>query len=132
LASITSISIAALSYIMARFGAGFISKDTAVLAIAHAASPSLFIAVVASILAVAVDGALMASRDFSYMLIMGLGTFIGQLILLQRCTSVSDILLVFALRLGTYAVAAVSRIMLGFGSIGRQLKGNNNKLAIAR
>jgi hypothetical protein len=41
---------------------------------------------------------------------------------LQRCTSVSDILLVFALRLGTYAVVSSAKIVLGFGEIGRSLK----------
>jgi Na+-driven multidrug efflux pump len=122
LAAVTSVVIAAIASSAAQFGAAIFTSDAVVQEIARTASPSLFFAVIASILAVAVDGALMASRDYTVMLVLGICTFAGQLLLLQRCTTVSNILLVFALRLGTYACFASGRIVLGFGQVGKCLK----------
>lgn len=128
LACFTSIGIASVSYAVARFGSGIFSADLAVQSIAQISAPSLFVAVAVSILAVAADGALMASRDFSFMLVLGLGTFLVQLGLLTRCTSVAQILGAFSLRLGTYAVAATLRMVLGYGEIGRSIRSTSRSI----
>jgi hypothetical protein len=71
---------------------------------------------------VTVDGAMLASRDFGFMLIQGCLTMIMQLVLLKTwCTSLSDIFTTFTLRLGSYATFSLIRAALGRGKLGRAL-----------
>lgn len=121
-AAITSIGIASITYAAAMFGSGLFSTDIVVQQIAQKAAPSLFAAVGLAILGVAVDGTNMASRDFMFMLIMGLATFIVQLLMLPHCKSVAAILSTYSVRLGMYAIASVYRILSGSGEVGRSLK----------
>ena len=67
-----SIGVGACSFAAVRFGSFLFTSDAAVQAMAKAASPAVFYAVSTAILAVTVDGAMLASRDFSFMLFMGL------------------------------------------------------------
>ena len=77
---------------------------------------------------VAVDGAMLASKDFSFMLLVGLGTFVWQLKVLPTCHTVASIFGTFTIRLGTYAMAALGRIALGYGGVGKVVR--PRKLAI--
>lgn len=129
LAGITSIGVGAAAYAAAAFGSGAISSDVAVQLVAKESAPALFMAVATTIFAVAVDGAMLASRDFGFMLFLGLGSFIAQLYLLPYCTSVSDILGTFILRLGSYAVAVLGRMALGFGGVGRVIRSKREAVA---
>lgn len=122
LAAFTSIGIAGVSYAAARFGASTFSSDLAVQLVASETAPALFISVATAIFTVAVDGAMLASRDFGFMLFWGFGTFLIQLQLLKYCTSVSDIFGTFTFRLGTYAVAAMARAAFGYGGLGRVIR----------
>ena len=122
LAGLTSAAVGAVAYLAAKFGAGVISSDVAVQLVAQNSAPALFAAVATTIFAVAVDGAMLASRDFGFMLVMGLGSFLGQLQLLPYCTSVSAILGTFTLRLGSYAIGSLARMALGFGGVGRVIR----------
>lgn len=74
------------------------------------------------IVVVAVDGAMLASRDFGFMLFWGLCTFLWQLKMLPTCHSVGAIFGTFTIRLGSYAIAALGRIALGFGEVGRVVR----------
>lgn len=130
LAGITSIGVGAVAFCAACFGSGAVSSDVGVQLIAKSSAPALFIAVATSIFAVAVDGAMLASRDFGFMLLTGLGSFVAQLNLLPYCTSVSDILATFTFRLGTYAIAALARMGLGFGGVGRVVFPNKKRKSI--
>lgn len=124
LAGVASVAVGAVAYLSAMFGSTAISSDVAVQLVAKNSAPALFAAVATAVFAIAVDGTMLASRDFGFMLFVGLGSFIGQLQLLPYCTSVSDVLGTFTLRLGTYAIAALGRMALGFGGIGRVIRFN--------
>ena len=119
LAGMTAVGIGAVAGAAAAWGTGAISSDVGVQLIAQQSAPALLVAVATSIFAVAVDGAMLASRDFGYMLVSGSVTFLVQLQMLPYCTSVRDILNTFTWRLGCYAVTALARMMLGFGPVGR-------------
>jgi hypothetical protein len=72
---------------------------------------------------VTVDGAMLASRDFGFMLASGILTMLMQIVLLTTwCSSISDIFKTFTLRLGTYAVLSVARAALGYGALGRAIR----------
>jgi Na+-driven multidrug efflux pump len=130
LAGLTAVGIAAVAYFAATFGSSIVSSDLAVQAIASGAAPALFVAVATSIFAVAVDGAMLASRDFGFMLFWGLVTFLIQLNLLPQCVSVSDIFRTFTFRLGSYALAALGRVALGYGGVGRAIRATRQEVAI--
>jgi Na+-driven multidrug efflux pump len=130
LAGFTSIGVAAVSYAAAMFGSGIISNDLAVQLIAQTSAPALFMTVAAAIFAIAVDGAMLASRDFGFLFFTGLGTFLVQLSILPFCTSVSDIFGTFTLRLVAYTIAVLARAALGFGGVGRILRLNRKAVAL--
>lgn len=73
---------------------------------------------------VTVDGAMLASRDFGFMLFQGVSTMLMQLFLLSSswCSSISNIFATFALRLGSYAVFSLVRATLGIGRLGIALR----------
>ena len=123
LAAITALTVGAVAFAVAAWGSGAVSSDKGVQLIAQQSAPALLVAVATAIFAVAVDGAMLASRDFGFMLLTGLASLGLQLRFLSHCTSVSDILTTFTVRLGLYAVAALARMTLGWGRVGRVLKG---------
>jgi Na+-driven multidrug efflux pump len=122
-----AIGIGGLSFAAAMFGSATFSADPAVQMLAKATSPALFVAVATAITAIAVDGAMMASRDFGFMLACGFSASFVQLQLLPYCTSISDIFGTFSLRLASYPVVCLLRAGLGYGPIGRVLRKNKNK-----
>jgi hypothetical protein len=76
---------------------------------------------------VAVDGAMLASRDFGFMLVQGIFTMLLQIFLLSTswCSNISAIFATFTIRLGSYSVGALIRAALGFGSLGIALRSGN-------
>jgi Na+-driven multidrug efflux pump len=123
LAVITALGIGATTVSAIEFGSGLFTSDPAVQLLAKQAAPSVFLAVTASILSVAADGAMLASRDFGFLLTMGMGTFLPQLVLLKtRCDSLSFVFGTFTMRLGMYTVAALGRVLLGYGPLGRAVR----------
>ena len=121
LAAFTSIGIAAVAFLASFWGCGFFTADLELQAVAKATSPALFLAVATAIFTVAVDGAMLASREFGFMLFFGTGTLLVQLGLLPYCHTVSHIFGTFTFRLGSYALVAIARILFGYGEIGRVL-----------
>jgi Na+-driven multidrug efflux pump len=71
---------------------GLFSTDLGVQAVAKGAAPMLFLAVSMTIMGIAIDGAMMASRDFGFMLGTGIISFFVQSKLLEYCSSVQAIL----------------------------------------
>jgi hypothetical protein len=72
---------------------------------------------------VTVDGAMLASRDFGFMLGQGIFTMLLQIFLLRTwASSITDIFTTFTLRLGLYALTASIRAGLGFGPLGRVIR----------
>jgi hypothetical protein len=70
---------------------------------------------------------MLASRDFGFMLVQGLATMFLQLFLLKNwCTNISQIYHSFSLRLGSYAVSALLRTVLGKGALGRAIRHTPN------
>ncbi|GAX10123.1 hypothetical protein FisN_3Lh315 [Fistulifera solaris] len=123
LAVITALGIGATTVSAIEFGSGWFTSDPVVKLLAKQAAPSVFLAVTASILSVAADGAMLASRDFGFLLTMGMGTFLPQLLLLKtRCDSLSFVFGTFTMRLGMYTVAALGRVLLGYGPLGRAVR----------
>ena len=123
ISAFAAIGVGAVSYLTALLGPSLFSSNIAVQAVAKSTAPTLFWAVAMTIVAIAVDGAMMASRDFMFMLGLGLTSFVMQAKLLTYCKSVGDILATFTLRLGTYAVVSVARGLLGYGNLGRAIRG---------
>jgi len=131
--SIMTISIFAaagvggIAYLTALLGPGLFSSNVAVQQVAKSTAPTLFWAVAMTIMGIAVDGTMMASRDFGWMLGLGLSSFFMQAKLLTYCHSVGDIVRTFTLRLGTYTVFSTARALLGFGNIGRAIRGEKKE-----
>ncbi len=122
LASYTALGISAVAFITLTFCTGFFTSDQAVQKLISGTAPSVSAAIVSAIMAIAIDGAMLASRDFSFILIIGVLTCVMQLLLSSRCSTLSAVFLSFALRLLTYSVSAIGRVALGYGSLGRVLK----------
>ena len=123
LSTFAAAGVGAAAYFTALFGSGLFSSNVAAQAVAKATAPTLFFAVSQTILGIAVDGAMLASRDFGFMLATGLGSFALQAKLLTYCNTVGDVFSTFTIRLGTYAVLAVGRALLGYGNLGRAIRG---------
>eukprot|EP00640_Fibrocapsa_japonica_P005389 CAMPEP_0113951432 /NCGR_PEP_ID=MMETSP1339-20121228/86094_1 /TAXON_ID=94617 /ORGANISM="Fibrocapsa japonica" /LENGTH=107 /DNA_ID=CAMNT_0000959677 /DNA_START=15 /DNA_END=335 /DNA_ORIENTATION=- /assembly_acc=CAM_ASM_000762 len=100
LASYTAAAIGLLTFFTLSFGTGFFTSDIAVQQIVRNTAPLVSLAVIQAILAVALDGAMLASRDFSFIIVVGLFTLVMQLGLLGRCGGLSAIFVSFAMRLG--------------------------------
>jgi hypothetical protein len=71
---------------------------------------------------------MLASRDFTYMLLQGLSTMFLQIKLLDssRCSSISDIYATYTIRLGSYAIVSLLRVALGKGPLGRAIRKDKN------
>mmetsp|Transcript_10025 Transcript_10025/g.14809 ORF Transcript_10025/g.14809 Transcript_10025/m.14809 type:complete len:579 (+) Transcript_10025:82-1818(+) len=124
LAVYAAIGVGGVAFGSVAFGSGLFSSDVAVQSLARSASPAVFMSVFSAVMAVAVDGALMASRDFGFMLTCGLFSFALQLLLLQRhCTSINFIFGTFTMRLGSYAILGLMRVFVfGGGRLGRVIR----------
>mmetsp|Transcript_11664 Transcript_11664/g.24889 ORF Transcript_11664/g.24889 Transcript_11664/m.24889 type:complete len:526 (+) Transcript_11664:125-1702(+) len=127
LSTFAAVGVGGAAYLTAMLGPGLFSSNISVQAVAKATAPTLFLAVSQTIVGIAVDGAMMASRDFGFMLATGLGSFALQAKLLNYCNTVGDIFSTFTIRLGTYAVLSVGRALLGYGNLGRAIRGKGNK-----
>ena len=117
-----ALGVGATAYFTALFGPGFFSSNPQVQATARDSAPALFCAVVAAISAISVDGCMMASKDFGFMLFNGLLGFFVQAKILDYCSSISGIFLSFAVRLGIYTLFATGRAALGFGNLGKAIR----------
>ena len=118
----TSIGISATAFAALTFGTGFFTSDRMVQNIIVNTAPSVSVAIASAIMAVTIDGAMLASRDFSFILFLGVFTCAMQLFLAGRCSTLSAIFLSFALRLATYSVSAIMRVFMGYSALGRVLK----------
>jgi len=123
LSTFAAVGVGFAAYLTASLGPGIFSSSVAVQAVARAAAPTLFFAVSQTVVGIAVDGAMMASKDFGFMLATGLASFVLQAKLLTYCTTVGDIFATFAIRLGSYALLSVGRAALGYGKLGRAIRG---------
>ena len=130
LASFTALGVGGVAFSALMFGSAFFTTDVAVQAITKDAAPAVFMAVVQAIMAISIDGAMLASRDFGYMLMVGIATCVMQLKLLKSSSwwfaggsSLVAIFGTFAMRLGIYSVAALFRVGLGLGPLGTKLCG---------
>ncbi|KAL3802377.1 hypothetical protein HJC23_007202 [Cyclotella cryptica] len=117
-----ALGVGAAAFFTALFGPGFFSSSPQVQATARDSAPALFCAVVAAISAIGVDGCMMASKDFGFMLFNGLLGFFVQAKILEYCSSIPGIFLSFTARLGMYTVLATGRAALGFGNLGKAIR----------
>lgn len=127
LAAYTSLGIGALTFLTLTLGPGLFTSDAAVQAIVRNTSPAVSLAVIQTILSTSLDGAMLASRDFLFIIMVGLATCALQLILAARCNSLSAIYGSFTLRLAAYAVAVVLRVVSGRGPLGKVLALRNKE-----
>lgn len=125
LGAFTALGIGSIAGLTLAFGSSIFSSDMAVQALAKEAAPSVFVTVATAIFAVTVDGAMLASRDFNFMLGQGILTMLLQIFLLSTswCSSISAIFATFTIRLGSYATSSLIRAGLGFGKLGTALRG---------
>ena len=124
---LTAIGVGGLSFLLLAFGSSLFTNDLGVQLLARATAPAVFLSVAQAIITTAADGAMLASRDFGFMFLVGVSTCITQLILLKQCTSINAILGTFTLRLGIYAVAVGTRAALGYGALGRAIKNRSSR-----
>jgi len=116
-----SLLVGGMAFGVARYLPGIFTADPAVRALAQAAAPSVFFMVANAILAVTVDGAMLASKDFGWMLFLGVSTFAAQVGVLSRATNLNAIFATFIFRLGVYGPACAIRAAMGRGAIGRAI-----------
>jgi len=122
LALYTSLAVGGIAYAMVTWGSAIFTADAGVRLLAKQTAPAIFAAVSTSIFTVAVDGSMLASKDFGFMLAFGMSTFMVQLFLLRNyCTSIAFVFGTFTFRLGSYALLALARTWLGFGPLGRAI-----------
>lgn len=122
LGAITSLVVGGFASLATFFGSSLFSSDPIVQSLAKGASPSLFLAVATAVFAVTVDGAMLASKDFGFMLSQGIFSMLVQFVLLKTwCSSISDIFATFVLRLGSYAIISLIRAGFGYGKLGRAI-----------
>ena len=133
LALLTALSVGVLPYLFLTYGSHFFSTDVAVQYLTRTTAPSVFVAVVTAILTVTIDGAMLASRDFGFMLTNGIVSFLIQTqILLPRCHSLTAIFGTFTFRLGSYAlIASLRSFVLKKGTLGKLLKVPKKKKKVA-
>ncbi|GKY92589.1 hypothetical protein MPSEU_000229000 [Mayamaea pseudoterrestris] len=122
LSVLVAASVGGIAFASLQWCSGLFSSDPIVQMMSRNVAPAVFMTVVASIASVAIDGAMLASRDFGFMLTVGLTTFIAQLGMLRHSTSLSWVFGSFTMRLGIYSILALVRGALGYGPIGRMLK----------
>jgi len=121
LALYASVGVGTVSFAALTLGNGFFTSDMAVREIIRNTAPSVCIAVMTAIMTVCIDGAMLAARDFSFIILLGLITCVMQLYLSSKCTTLTGIFLAFALRLGTYSFATIVRVASGHGALGKVL-----------
>ena len=122
LSMLAAVGVGGAAFLTALMGPGLFSSNVGVQAVARAAAPTLFFAVATAIVGIAVDGAMMASRDFGFMLSTGVASFLLQAKLLEHCNSIGGIFVTFAIRLGVYAFIGIGRAALGYGNLGRAIQ----------
>jgi len=123
LASATALGIGGIAFGVLTFGSGMFTTDGAVKVLTRSTAPSVFLAVVAAIMGVVLDGAMLASKDFGFILTMGITTCVLQVGWMKYyASSVPLIFLAFAARLGIYALAVILRTVMGRGMVGKILK----------
>lgn len=123
LAAFAAVGVGGVAYGAISWGSSVFSADTAVQLLAKEAAPAVFMSVAVAIFTVAVDGAMLASRDFGFMLTVGLATFLAQIALLRNhCSSLSFVFGTFTMRLGVYAVLAMMRVASGQGALGKVIR----------
>lgn len=124
LAVMAAVGVGGVAGLTLSMGTRMFSSDVAVQALAKSVAPSLFLAVATGIFTVAVDGAMLASRDFGFMMLQGTLSLLIQCKLLSSpwCTSVSAVFATFTLRLGSYALLGLTRVALGYGPLGNALR----------
>lgn len=131
LSSFVSIIIGAAAASCVFFGSHLFTSDLVVQGLAKGTAPIMFLTVACSIFAVSIDGAMLASRDFGFMLIQGTFSMLLQFGLLKFwATSLSNIYATFAMRLGSYAAATLIRIGIGRGILGRLIRGKQQALGL--
>ena len=119
LAGFTALGVGLLPYLFLTFGSSAFSADPAVQLLTSQTAPAIFMAVATAIMTVAIDGAMLASKDFGFILLFGTTTCLIQLNLLPLCQSLTAVFGTFTFRLGSYAIAAAGRAALGQGNLGR-------------
>jgi len=121
LATYTSLGIGLLTFLTLTLGPGVFTTDLAVQEIVRNTAPAVSIAVMQAIFTTALDGAMLASRDFSFIILVGLLTCYLQIELAARCMSLNAIFGSFTIRLAAYVIAVVARIASGSGILGKIL-----------
>lgn len=118
----TALVVGGVAGLATYLGSPIFSSDLIVQTLAKEAAPALFLAVFTAIFTVTVDGAMLASKDFGFMLTQGTLTMLVQLFLLKTwCSSISDIFVTFVFRLGSYALISLIRAGLGYGKLGQAM-----------
>lgn len=120
-----AVGVGAAAFATAFFGAGMFSSNVGVQAVAKATAPMLFLAVSTTIVGTTVDGAVMASRDWSFMLMFGVASIFLQTKALAYCNTVGAIFATFAIRMGAFALLTIGRTSLGCGNLGKAMFGGD-------
>ena len=125
-----AMAVGTAGFLTTFLGSGLFTSNTAVQAVLKSTAPVLFFAITQTIVGIAVDGALMASRDFSFMLFLGLTSFALQDKLLSYCQTVPHLFATFTLRLGIYTHSAGPHSSRqpphNGGSLGRVIRGRES------
>jgi len=123
IASIVSVAVSTICFLVLRFGAGAFTSDATVLAEAAGAAPAVALATATLLISSSVDGALLAAKDFGFVVPQQVIVLSVQLVLLQLVRrwnlGLPYIFLTFVFRLWVFIACASLRIGLGMGPLGR-------------
>jgi Na+-driven multidrug efflux pump len=118
----TSLIIGAVCFGSLTFGSALFASDVVVQSIVKETASSVSFAVMMTIMGTALDGAMLASRDFNFIIWLGLFTMCLQLAIVSQSATLPAIYASFALRLVTYSVGVITRVTSGRGALGRVLR----------
>jgi len=121
LACFTSLGVGLTTLLTLTFGAGLFTADPAVQSLVRNVAPAVTFSVVSAIMGTAFDGAMLASRDFNFIIAIGILSMSIQLMILPRCTNLSLIFGTFTFRLSSYVLGVLGRIAARKGALGEVL-----------
>eukprot|EP00933_Yihiella_yeosuensis_P015577 TRINITY_DN13549_c0_g2_i1.p1 TRINITY_DN13549_c0_g2~~TRINITY_DN13549_c0_g2_i1.p1 ORF type:complete len:437 (-),score=68.45 TRINITY_DN13549_c0_g2_i1:113-1423(-) len=128
IASLVGWTVATLCFLLLRFGGGIFTADAEVIRIVAEAAPAVFLAVGTLLISSSVDGALLAAKDFGFVVPQQMIVCVLQLLLLQLVRRYSlglpFVFLTFVMRLWVFITAAAVRVfVLRRGPLGSVLAG---------
>lgn len=127
IACIVAAVSAGLCLTLLRYAGGIFSSDPQVISLVVGSCLATFVMTGSTLVCSSVDGALLAAKDFSFVVPHQVAVCVLQVVLLAKVKELGLglpwVLMTFAVRLWAFLLGAVIRVRLGYGPLGRVLMG---------